>query len=59
MICVFRSVDSFPKMSDLNSTGNNSSMDQPDSDVEDDPGHLLNVWLGELNTLKRVTKFSV
>ena len=27
---------------------------EPDSDPEDDPGHLLNVWLGELNTLKKV-----
>jgi hypothetical protein len=26
----------------------------PDSDAEDDPGQLLNLWLGELNTLKKV-----
>ena len=25
-----------------------------DSDTEDDPGQLLNMWLGELNTLKKV-----
>ena len=25
-----------------------------DSDTEDDPGHLLNVWLGELSNLKKV-----
>ena len=27
----------------------------PDSDAEDDPGQLLNLWLGELNTLKKVS----
>ena len=27
----------------------------PDSDPEDDPGQLLNLWLGELNTLKKVS----
>ncbi len=27
-----------------------------DSDTEDDPGQLLNMWLGELNTLKKVRK---
>ena len=32
--------------------GNNA-----DSDAEDDPGHMLNVWLGELNTLKKVKNF--
>lgn len=25
-----------------------------DSDTEDDPGRLLNVWLGELDSLKQV-----
>ena len=30
--------------------GNND----PDSEPEDDPGQLLNMWLGELNTLKKV-----
>ena len=28
----------------------------PDSDPEDDPGKLLNVWLGELDNLKKVNK---
>ena len=28
----------------------------PDSDPEDDPGKLLNVWLGELDNLKKVSK---
>jgi hypothetical protein len=27
----------------------------PESDPEDDPGKLLNVWLGELDNLKKVT----
>ena len=34
-------------------------MDQhvdPESDNEDDPTKLLNQWLGELNTLKKVVK---
>eukprot|EP00095_Tigriopus_kingsejongensis_P010664 maker-scaffold799_size95547-snap-gene-0.8 protein:Tk10664 transcript:maker-scaffold799_size95547-snap-gene-0.8-mRNA-1 annotation:"amyloid beta a4 precursor protein-binding family b member 1-interacting protein isoform x3" len=30
-----------------------SSGGDPDSDTEDDPGQLLNVWLGQLNTLKK------
>ena len=30
----------------------------PDSDPEDDPGKLLNVWLGELDNLKKVNKKS-
>ena len=29
---------------------------EPDSDAEDDPGQLLNLWLGELNTLKKVSE---
>ena len=31
---------------------------EADSDNEDDPTKLLNQWLGELNSLKKVKKFS-
>jgi hypothetical protein len=27
---------------------------EDDSDMEDDPGKLLNIWLGELDNLKKV-----
>ncbi len=30
-------------------------MEHEDSDTEEDPARLLNQWLGELNTLKRVS----
>ena len=30
------------------------NMEHDDSDTEEDPARLLNQWLGELNTLKRV-----
>ena len=29
----------------------------PESDPEDDPAKLLNVWLGELDNLKKVKQF--
>ena len=37
----------------LASTQHNAA--DADSDAEDDPGQLLNLWLGELNTLKKVS----
>ena len=37
----------------FNDSTGGTSMDM-ESDNEDDPGHMLNVWLGELNTLKKV-----
>ena len=39
-----------------NGSVTNNGHEENDSENEDDPGHLLNVWLGELNTLKRVRK---
>jgi hypothetical protein len=30
-------------------------VEHEDSDTEEDPARLLNQWLGELNTLKRVS----
>ena len=30
-------------------------VEQEDSDTEEDPARLLNQWLGELNSLKRVS----
>ena len=33
---------------------NTTNVADADSDPEDDPGQLLNMWLGELNTLKKV-----
>ena len=43
-------------------TSNRSEMIQdpqvdPESDPEDDPAKLLNVWLGELDNLKKVKQF--
>jgi hypothetical protein len=31
------------------------NLEHDDSDTEEDPARLLNQWLGELNTLKRVS----
>ena len=31
---------------------------EPADEMDDDPGKLLNEWLGELNTLKKVRKTS-
>ncbi len=39
-------------MSDPHSTDRH--VNDPDSDPEDDPGKMLNVWLGELDNLKKV-----
>jgi hypothetical protein len=39
-------------MSDQHSTDRH--VNDPDSDPEDDPGKMLNVWLGELDNLKKV-----
>ena len=39
-----------PVYGSMQQQGNND----PDSEPEDDPGQLLNMWLGELNTLKKV-----
>lgn len=31
---------------------------EPDSDAEDDPGKLLNVWLGQLNKVRDLDRFT-
>ena len=33
-------------------TGSHGTAGEPDSDAEDDPGKLLNAWLGQLNKVK-------
>ena len=39
------------KMSDVEDEDQNDNLDEME---DDDPGKLLNEWLGELNTLKQV-----
>ena len=45
-----------PQLQDLPVSPDKNGMDQGQSDVEDDPGKLLNAWLGELDSLKKVNR---
>ena len=36
-----------------------NSIAEPDSDAEDDPGKLLNAWLGQLNKVCKLDSYTV
>ena len=47
-------MDESASLSSTSASAASAGSAEQDSDAEDDPGQLLNMWLGELNTLKKV-----